>query len=151
MVLTPLLLQLTVEHGVMMIKSSRGILYILNGLSPKRSLDSRNFREVGLFSQLLCGLDAGDGRPARWGRNTVSFSEMSTPRKLHKGVSPLWPPFWTFSVVELQAEAAPGKIGTQGEFLTEIFPTSSIWSFLPTSSLLHLPIPSTGTRWVEYL
>lgn len=118
-----------VKHGFMRNKSSRGELHISSSLTLT-SLDSRNFCGVGLLPQSLCWLDVGDGGPAGWIRNTISFSEMSTPGKLHRGVSPLWPPFWTVSVVELEAKAALGKTGTQENFS------------LTFSHLFHLVLPS---------
>lgn len=141
--LLPLLPQLTVSKTWACNEQNlqRGTVYFKHFLSLKRSLESRDFCDVCLSSQSLWWLDLGDHGPAWLGRNTISFSDMSTPGKLHKSF------FSLASFLNRFCCRAPGRSSSernwaQGKFLSDIFPPFPSGSSLPAlHSLQPPPLP----------
>lgn len=100
-------------------------------LSLKRSLDSRNLWNGFIVSAFVL-IERGWLWTCMTGKKHNQLFRNVYPGKPHKGVFSLWPPFWVVSVVELQVEAAAGETGTQGKFLSDIFPSLASGSFLST-------------------
>lgn len=136
-----------VKSGAMMNQFSRGELYISSHFVSEKQPGSQKL----LWNGLIVSIFVLIGRGWLWtcviGEKHNQLFRNVYPGKLHKRVfCPLWPPFWIVSVVELQVEAAPGKIGTRGKFLSDIFPPLAS-SFLLSHQPLHAWywIPPIGT------